>query len=142
MTYERVGSVDDVTIDLLADWLSEAEWKHWNEAPRDYFTWHVTPEDVVEILPIFHEPMQQFFIRLAPGGQVHKHVDRRKGHTFHIPVYTNDRCECYHHTEYGTITNHLEVGGIYSVDRTVMHSSRNMGETDRVHLLVEVPYAI
>jgi hypothetical protein len=33
---------------------------------------------------------------------------------------------------------HLEPNGIYSVDRSIEHDSVNNGETERIHLLMEV----
>lgn len=80
-----------------------------------------------------------FFLRLAPGGKVHKHVDEpHPWNTYHIVLLSNDQCESrvwqgsYQHTF------NLLPGGIYRIDRTNPHESVNDGETERIHLMLEV----
>jgi len=139
--YKEVGEVDDHTIRLLKCH-THGQWQYSRDSSRRYELLQITPEDVEEILPIFESPIQQFFLRISPKGFVHPHVDKRKGITYHVPVTTNKNCWCYMHSLHGDDRFHLEVGKIYEVDRTIEHSSKNLGSSDRIHLLVEVEHAI
>jgi hypothetical protein len=140
--YTEVGTVDDETIVILEELLEEAEWHHWDQ-DKDYHTFHIKPDDVDEIIPVLAPCFQQFFIKMEPGGYVHRHVDARKGVTYHVPVSTNKDCYCFMFPENEPAHGyHLEVGKIYEVDRDVPHSSQNNGDSDRIHLLVEVAHAV
>ena len=142
MTYSEVGEVDAESIDMLKDWLEEAQWKETRFADRLYETWYVSAAGVEEILPVFQNPMQQFFLKIPPGGNVHKHVDARKGITYHVPVTTNEHCLCHMYPDDKLVEYHLEVGKVYCVNRDIQHSSENLGSSDRIHLLVEVAHAL
>ena len=76
------------------------------------------------------------FARLKPYGELKPHIDggRSVVHNYdvHIPITTNEDCKF---TVMGK-TEHLEVGKIYEVDNTLLHSVTN-GGTPRIHLIVE-----
>lgn len=76
------------------------------------------------------------FLKIPPGGNVHKHVDVGDCKTDHIVISTNKGCRNYW-TKDGEQWAHMKAGFRYSVDRTLEHWAVNEGKTDRVHLLVE-----
>jgi len=80
-----------------------------------------------------------FFLCLQPGGKVHKHMDEdHPWNTYHIVLLTND--ECISRIWEGNRAHNfcLKAGGIYRIDRSCPHESVNEGETERIHLLMEV----
>lgn len=128
--YERIGSVDHTTIEGLRALAETATWKLVLGSGRDYQTAYVETDQ----LP-WDDVHATFFLKIPPGGKVHKHIDvDHPWKTYHIVVETNDKAINY---MAGTPYK-LEVGGIYSVDRQVEHWSTNEGDTDRIHLLAEV----
>ena len=61
---------------------------------------------------------------------------------YHVPIATNDGCKCFLH-RIGTDPEefdayHCEVGSIYLMDPTILHYSENLGETDRIHLCIDL----
>lgn len=124
--------------------LDSARWEITDTAERRYSVWHgVLPqigaiEELGEIWPRarWH---QAFFLRVPPGGYVHRHRDTDDVYeSFHIPVTSNARAVCVEHRGELQIEHHLEVGCVYSFDRTLVHSSRNDGSTERTHLIMEI----
>ena len=80
-----------------------------------------------------------FFLRLEPGGKVHKHTDEdHPWQTYHIVLLSNS--DCISRIWQGTLQHdfRLQPGGIYRIDRTMPHESVNNGDTERIHLLMEV----
>jgi aspartyl/asparaginyl beta-hydroxylase (cupin superfamily) len=80
-----------------------------------------------------------FFLNIPPGGQVHKHVDEaHPWNTYHIVLLTND--QCINRVWEGEREHdfRLQPNGIYRIDRSIPHESFNHGETERIHLLMEV----
>ncbi len=75
---------------------------------------------------------------LPPGAILDKHIDPRwfhkHSHRLHIPVYTNDRAKLiFEDSEY-----HLSVGKIYEINNRVLHTAKNDGDTNRLHLIFDV----
>lgn len=133
--YKEVGTVPKKAIDKLKKILEGAEWKDnfseggGVETNRNFKTW---------TYDLFGATNRSFFLNIPAGGCVHRHKDAvREGTTYHIPVYTNDKSECWMYPDGREEVYHLEVGKIYEVDRQIEHDSRNLGETDRIHLLLE-----
>jgi oxalate decarboxylase/phosphoglucose isomerase-like protein (cupin superfamily) len=110
---------------VLREWLQDAKWKHKHGPGTDYYVWDVSDR--------FPGKARAFFLRIAPGGMVHPHVDTCRTVTTHYCVETNDRAVMV----FGGEEIRLKPGESRVVDRTVEHYSRNDGETDRIHLLVE-----
>ena len=111
-------------------------WTHYNDGEKDYWTWF--PKKHCPELP-FEDWRDPFFLKLKPGGKVHRHRDNEKPYvTYHIPVMSNDKCICYSEEDNQTLAKHLDVGTLYTAIRTHPHWSSNEGETDRIHLLVPV----
>jgi oxalate decarboxylase/phosphoglucose isomerase-like protein (cupin superfamily) len=109
----------------LRELLKRAEWRHKFGPGTDYYVWDVSDR--------FPNKARAFFLRLAPGGKVHPHVDTCRARTTHFCVESNARCVMV----FGGVEIRLQPGESCNVDRSVEHWSRNDGDTDRVHLLVE-----
>lgn len=52
----------------------------------------------------------------------------------HLVLQSNPRAWVFH----GAMFQQLKVGGIYTMDPTEFHASVNWGDTDRIHLVVDV----
>ena len=75
---------------------------------------------------------------LPPGAVLDKHIDPRwfhkHGHRLHIPVYTNDKAKLiFEDLEY-----HLPIGKIYEINNRVLHTAKNDGLENRLHLIFDV----
>jgi hypothetical protein len=81
-----------------------------------------------------------FFLKLEPSDFIHRHVDEpHPWNSYHIVLLTNDDCINSMYDEDGTEHRfNLEPGGIYYVERTTEHGSVNNGDSERLHLLMEV----
>ena len=73
-----------------------------------------------------------------PGTSIPPHIDKGIHVRIHIPITTNDHAWFQH----GTTKLNLEVGKAYIVNTKRMHSTINNGDSDRIHLLFKVPYAV
>jgi aspartyl/asparaginyl beta-hydroxylase (cupin superfamily) len=111
--------------ETLREWLKEATWKHKLGPNTDYWVWDVSER--------FPNKSRAFFLRLAPGGRVHPHTDTCQTVTTHYCVESNDRSVMVFDGE----EIRLKPGEWRAVDRSVEHYSRNDGDTDRIHLLIE-----
>lgn len=136
--YQAVGEVTVKQLAACRQLLKHSDFITADPKIACYQTWYLPPEPIQAIFPDY-DLIQQFFLNIPAGGWVHRHTDRRKGISYHIPITTNPDaiCRCYpkgQRDEY-----HLEVGKIYRVDRTIEHDSVNLGTTDRIHLILEVP---
>lgn len=79
-----------------------------------------------------------FLARLPAGCNVEAHADGGRYlhniHRLHIPVRTDPAC--VYVVENRPV--HMEVGKIYQIDNTRVHSAHNYGKRDRVHIVVNV----
>ena len=108
--------------------LRQAECAQWEVVEgRDYQTAFIDPPQGWN---------RAFFIKLPPGGRLHRHTDTGDCETHHIVVQTNDGCVNFWEED-GENCQHMAVGKRYTVDRTLMHWAVNNGLTDRIHLMVE-----
>jgi hypothetical protein len=78
-------------------------------------------------------------ILLPAGKQVYKHRDTypcpSNLHRIHLPVMTNDHCffSC------GKIRTNMKIDNLYEVrNLNFKHKVNNQGDTDRIHLVVDV----
>ena len=132
--YERVGAVSAGTIARLQKIAEKSTWKIVQDDEKNFRTCYIELA-IPELLKRWDRWHSSFFLLIPPGGMIHKHIDtHRVWNTYHVVVQTNDDCISYVEDK----PFHLEVGGIYSIDRSVEHHSVNNGETDRIHLLAEV----
>lgn len=76
--------------------------------------------------------------RLPSGKSIGAHIDQgayAEAHDrYHFCLTTNDGC-VFHS---GGESQHMAAGEIWWFDNRVLHSVDNFGETDRVHLIVDV----
>ena len=138
--YHRIGRVPKEATQQIKE---VAEKVIWKRAVHGYFHGTVFESELHHIKflrdTFGDKPwVQQFFLKIPPGGSIHKHVDRRQPEnvTYHIPIQTNKKSKCLMHEpdeEFSLLT-----GSFYYVDRDRLHSSINEGKTDRIHLLIEV----
>ena len=88
-------------------------------------------------------------MKLSPnGGTLDRHTDQvdkdsgvadRKVMRFHFPLITNDRVEFTTWEVNGKPKQvHMEVGECWYIDTRKPHRAINNGDTDRVHLVVDV----
>ena len=131
--YTDIGSVPDEVLLAISDVEGEVVWTHFGE-DRDYWTGRVKrwPIDCIDD--------STFFLKIEPGGFVHRHRDNRKDYdTIHIPVQTNPFVVHSEWRESEPVEHTLSVGRMYLVDRTVEHATENHGDTARIHLLMAQP---
>lgn len=107
--------------------LEDAVWK--SPIGREYDT-----ADVTEHVP---GVKRAFFVRLLPLCVMHAHVDAGDCNTDHVVLQTNPWCKNWWGDDNSPEAEHMEQGWRYTVDRTVRHWASNMGDTPRIHLLVE-----
>jgi hypothetical protein len=77
-------------------------------------------------------------LRLAPGSVIHDHRDRGASYgegffRVHIPITTNERT----HFVVDGETLPMQPGDCWYADFGLLHSARNDGATDRVHLIID-----
>lgn len=79
-------------------------------------------------------------MKLNANGEIGQHKDvfvgesNKKVTRYHIPIVTNPKV--IFSVDYKPY--HLQEGELYRVDITMMHSVKNSGETDRIHLVFDV----
>lgn len=78
------------------------------------------------------------YANLPPNKKIPKHSDPGYYlsivHRLHIPIFTNENC--YFHLDDTTI--HMEEGRLYEINNLMNHSVENKGDSDRVHLIVDI----
>lgn len=143
MSYELVNKVSKDTVKDVKKVLRKAVWEDIIGPIQDYKTWHGLNDvlgdiqGLTELWPL-EKWKQTFFLKIPPGGNVNRHSDAEKYClSYNIPITTNNECESI---MYGPdkIVSHLEVGGVYSINRNLEHESFNKGKTDRVHLIITI----
>lgn len=120
LSSSEVGAIELARYQAMLD---EAAWKM--PEGRQYHT-----ADVTGRVP---GVKRAFFLRLPPGGAIHKHVDADDCNTDHVVMTTNMACINY----WDGGEAHMEQGLRYTVDRSIPHWAVNNGGSERVHLLVE-----
>ena len=76
----------------------------------------------------------------SKGGSIpmHRDLPQEDGtQRYHLVLQTNEHCWNFHDGEF----QHLELGGIYTVDETREHASINWGDSPRIHLVVDAVVA-
>ncbi|MET3824682.1 hypothetical protein ABIC16_000375 [Sphingomonas sp. PvP055] len=85
--------------------------------------------------PVFPRVM---LARMAPGGVIHPHIDANPAakwpHKIHVPLATNPQVVSF----FGGAAHHFPEGTAVEVNNLGPHWVRNLGATDRVHLIFEV----
>ncbi len=145
--YTEVGTVSQSTISELRNILLEMTWwKRWEHHVSEVTDHQAAPcdEPLIAVSEIADRwPVDTWrnlsFLRLKPEGKLYRHHD--DGFGFLVPVETNEHCISLSYENGVRKEQHLEVGKIYSVDRSIEHESFNNGETDRTHLIVLIKEA-
>lgn len=156
-------SPEILTFDLLS-----LPWDDWSFRQRNYihhaetktvpFVWrdiHVHQAEIEEFnhdLDIYPHIMcevkkvEEFFgakanrvmlASLRAGGQVYEHYDPpclQRVHRLHLPIQTNQKCLF----SFDGKPFHLERGVWHEINSTALHSVANKGESDRIHLMIDV----
>lgn len=92
-----------------------------------------------ELLAQFQCPMETVrLLNLGAGGVIHEHRDPGAGYhegflRIHIPVLTNEKASM----TVGGHTLHMKAGECWYADFGQLHSVRNDGDTDRIHLVID-----
>lgn len=96
--------------------------------------------------PVFAAVLEQYpgrrrgmtcFSKLTPGQFIEPHFDRHDNHCqtrVHVPITTNPSCVFVE----GKLAFHMAAGWAWEIDPTIPHCTGNAGETDRVHLFMNV----
>lgn len=78
------------------------------------------------------------YSRIPAGKGVDAHIDKgyhpENSHRLHIPIITNN--EVMFTIEDKSIN--MTVGSCYEVDNLLTHSVKNLGVTDRIHLIIDI----
>lgn len=114
----------------------------------DYDLMKRTP--IVEKLPYFKEILDAFkcpqgrvrILKLAPGAGIGMHRDIRHEAAniavgrvrLHIPIFTNDKVTFF----VGGEKIKMQPGSLYYVNFSKLHYVRNDGDTDRLHLVLDL----
>lgn len=100
-------------------------------------------DPLIEAVPGDKERIR--FLRLAAHKKILPHTDRvdplfkdQQLCRIHIPIVTNEDVYFNIHTKKGASSAHLEVGHVYYLDAGDRHSVDNDGESDRIHLVLDV----
>ena len=124
--YNRLGTVTDSCVDALLSIAENAQWKINKGPDVDYETAHFGSRK---------------FIKIPPGGWIKRHSDNggRPDGTRVIHVVLSTNSQCINHSYASTEQKiHLEQNGIYMFDTWPEHESFNLGDTDRIHLVMDV----
>lgn len=77
-------------------------------------------------------------VSLPPHGEVLPHFDSgtycARHDRYHLPIRTNDDC----FLKVGEEAKHLRQYCLYYIDNKSVHSAWNKGETERLHLIVDI----
>lgn len=75
---------------------------------------------------------------LRPGGAVNPHQDSGEflttTHRVHVPIRTNP--QSFYSVGLGTI--HMPMGSVWEIDNQCTHAVINNGDTDRIHLIINI----
>ena len=138
--YTEIGSVSAETLSALKALLPQTKWQVFEGRPGQVHQMSAKGcvEDARQIPELVErwpgEWKQCIFLKLQPGDHLFRHADT--GFGYHIPIETSPEALSMTYDENGCNEQHLEVGQIYHIDRSIEHESFNAGSTDRVHFLL------
>jgi hypothetical protein len=76
-------------------------------------------------------------VKLKAGGEILEHQDKHfslvHSHRVHVPITTNDNV----HFEVADLTFNMLEGEMVEINNRLLHSVKNGGNTDRVHLILD-----
>lgn len=135
---KRTGFGQTQTIPLLYD--HEQLTRHIKHHHYDTFELHLNKfSGVLENAGHPSLVRRANLVRLRAHSVIPTHTDQgeflNSTRRIHLPIITNPGCTF----TVGTETKHLPVGQIWEINNTGMpHSVNNGGDTDRIHLIVDV----
>jgi hypothetical protein len=104
------------------------------------------PTEILARCPYFQEVVATFqcpvlaarLLRLKAGSRIREHTDYKLAYEdgelrVHVPVHTNDRVEFYVAGQRVI----LREGECWYVNTSLPHRVENLGETDRIHLVID-----
>lgn len=76
-------------------------------------------------------------VKLKAGGEIKEHCDTHysltHSHRIHVPILTNDNV----HFQVADLTFNMLEGEMVEINNRLVHSVKNTGKTDRVHLILD-----
>lgn len=163
--YRKLGEIDPVLIQRAEERCRRIDWivdgmrrteGTLNRGRLCVLPYHVIiPDDPTlhqgllynGVFPIVQQVMQLFpdhvimrgeMSTLPPRVSVVPHIDdgwmHQNSHRVHIPIYTNPLCK----QMFETRSYHFSAGGIYEMNNRITHGAFNVGETVRVHLILDI----
>ncbi len=144
--------------DALRSVLEELDAEDWvpthPDGPYESDEWIVVPfvefgreTPMMERFPIMAKVLQEFkcpvkmmvYYNMLPGAKIHPHRDTsgalELGYLrFHVPVRTNPQVEFL----VDDVAVRMQEGQLWALNTSPRHSVSNLGNSDRVHLVLEV----
>ena len=143
--FKKLGTFDNK--ELLSKILKEDSWRYCgaNIATEVLHVPYNDLKDCVDnLVKQYIEPLYApftYFYRvhnLKPGKKILPHVDSKENiecvHMIHFIVSSNEQATFTIDDQ----TINMEESSIYEINYSYEHSAENLGETDRIHLLVEL----
>jgi len=130
------------TESLVLKWCANSSTDSPVEATRHYADCESLLKPILDLIqnqykyekPVVRKAM---FAKLKAGGEIVPHVDGaialRMVHRIHIPIVSNDKV----HFFIDNVDHYLKVGEVVEIDNTRFHEVRNLGNQDRIHLIVD-----
>jgi hypothetical protein len=120
-------------VDVPEKYHENESWARWAEPVLPVMTAVASHYEMAE--PDFPKVM---FARLEAGGEIAPHRDiglaNHLTHKIHVPLVTNDRVRFWANGK----SFQLPVGKAYELNNVGLHSVRNDGAEDRIHLIFEL----
>lgn len=147
--YEPIGKISSHAVEELLGIMDQANWQKSAGKKTDYLAWTAAREAVncidaaafKELTDLWPEDRwnEPWFVKVPPHGYLHRHSDGgTKTVRHHIPISTNPQCTSFLHDDEGDHEFHLTVGTVYQIDYSIEHSAVNEGETDRIHMIIDI----
>jgi len=147
MSYEKVGDFPLSDCSLLMDVFYTLPFKE-SEGPEVHYRTSQNAKDAIKGIKALHHiwPFEDWhnamFISIPANGRIPLHTeslgigqeDKGPWFKYHIPLYTNEHAISYS----DGIEYNLDIGNIYKLDFKKPHESVNKGQSDRVHLVMEI----
>lgn len=137
--YQEIGKVSAATVLQLKSIINDVKWEYHASDVTNHHAAScreqvLAVDELTWLWPIATWDKLTLLRLPSDRGKLYRHADQ--GFGFHIPVETNKNAISMTYPDGISKAQHLEVGKIYEVDRSIEHESYNTGKTDRTHLIV------
>lgn len=99
--------------------------------------WETLAEPLKTVLKVLPGADRIRLARLKAHGEIPVHIDGaayfEKQHRLHIPLTTNPDVVF----EVGGCRKHMAVGEVWEINNIIHHGVHNLGDSDRIHLVVD-----